>query len=72
MQDIKLTNRLKVVFVEQNRTSKWLAETIEKNETIVSRWCSNTIQPSLDMLVAIAQVLNVRCEIVVEYDKVKG
>lgn len=25
-------NRLKVVLVEQNRTGKWLAETLEKNE----------------------------------------
>ncbi len=59
MQDIKPINRLKVVLVEQNRTGKWLAETIGKNEATVSRWCSNTIQPSLEMLVRIAQVLNV-------------
>lgn len=59
MQDIKPINRLKVVLVEQNRTGKWLAETIGKNEATVSRWCSNTIQPSLEMLVVIAQVLNV-------------
>lgn len=59
MQNIKPINRLKVVLVEQNRTGKWLAETIGKNEATVSRWCSNTIQPSLEMLVVIAQVLNV-------------
>lgn len=59
MQDIKPINRLKVVLVEQNRTGKWLAETIGKNEATVSRWCSNTIQPSLEILVVIAQVLNV-------------
>lgn len=59
MSDIKPINRLKVVLVEQNRTGKWLAETIGKNEATVSRWCSNTIQPSLEILVVIAQVLNV-------------
>ncbi len=59
MQDIRPINRLKVVLVEQNRTGKWLAETIGKNEATVSRWCSNTIQPSLEMLVVIAEVLNV-------------
>lgn len=58
MQDIKPINRLKVVLVEQNCTGKWLTETIGKNEATVSRWCSNTIQPSLEMLVLIAQVLN--------------
>jgi len=34
-------NRLKVVLVERKRTSKWLAETLEKNEATISRWCAN-------------------------------
>jgi len=45
--------------VEQNRTGKWLAEQLQKNEATISRWCSNTSQPSLEMLVKIATVLNV-------------
>ncbi len=52
-------NRLKVVLVEQNRTGKWLAEQLGKNEATISRWCSNSGQPSLEMLVKIASVLNV-------------
>lgn len=52
-------NRIKVVLVEQNRTGKWLAEQLHKNEATISRWCSNTSQPSLEMLVEIARVLNV-------------
>ena len=52
-------NRIKVVLVEQNRTVKWLAEQLQKNEATISRWCSNTSQPSLEMLVKIATVLNV-------------
>ena len=32
-------NRLKVVLIEQKRTGKWLAETLEKNEATVSCWC---------------------------------
>jgi len=35
-------NRIKVVLVEQNRTGKWLAEQLKKNEATISRWCSNT------------------------------
>ena len=38
---MKQINRLKVVLVEQQRTGKWLAETLEKNEVTVSRWCTN-------------------------------
>ena len=52
-------NRIKVVLVEQNRTGKWLAEQLQKNEATISRWCSNTSQPSLEMLVKIATFLNV-------------
>lgn len=52
-------NRLKIVLVEQNRKSKWLAEQLGKNEATVSRWCSNTAQPSLEMLVKIASILKV-------------
>ena len=52
-------NRIKVVLVEQNRTGKWLAEQLQKNEATISRWCSNTSQPSLEMFVKIATVLNV-------------
>ena len=52
-------NRIKLVLVEQNRTGKWLAEHLQKNEATISRWCSNTSQPSLEMLVKIATVLNV-------------
>lgn len=52
-------NRLKVVLAERNRKGKWLAEQLGKNEATVSRWCSNTAQPSLEMLVKIAELLNV-------------
>ena len=57
--DTDRINRLKVVWVEQNRTGKWLAEQLGKNEATVSRWCSNSSQPSLEMLVKIASILNV-------------
>ena len=52
-------NRLKIVLVEQGKTGKWLAGQLGKNEATVSRWCSNTSQPSLEMLMKIAVILNV-------------
>ena len=55
----KPINRLKVVLVEQGRTSKWLAEQLNKNETTVSRWCTNEVQPSLDTLLQIAALLEI-------------
>ena len=52
-------NRIKVVLAENGKTGKWLAEQVEKNEATVSQWCSNKMQPSLDMLVRTAKLLNV-------------
>ena len=56
---MKQINRLKVVLVEQNKTGKWLAETFGKNEATIPRWCTNEMQPSLETLVNIANVLNI-------------
>lgn len=52
-------NRLKVVFVEQNKTGKWLAEQLGKSTATVSKWCQNTIQPNLQTLESISKLLNV-------------
>jgi len=53
----KPINRLKAVLADQNKTNKWLAEQLKKNETTISRWCTNEIQPSMENLVAIAELL---------------
>lgn len=65
MDNIVRINRLKVVLAEQNRTGKWLAEQLGKNEATVSRWCSNTAQPSLEMLVKISDILKVEPRVLI-------
>ena len=52
-QDI---NRLKVVLAEKKRTNKWLSEQVGKDPATVSKWCTNTMQPNLEMLLQIAKV----------------
>lgn len=52
-------NRIKIALVENGKTGKWLAEQVGKNEATVSRWCSNKIQPSLDTLVRISELLDI-------------
>ena len=54
-----MLNRIKVVLAEKQRTNRWLAEQMGKSENTISRWCSNKSQPSLDMLVNVAELLNV-------------
>lgn len=55
----KAINRLKAVLAEQGKTNKWLAEKLDKNETTISRWCTNEVQPSMENLVEIAKLLSV-------------
>lgn len=55
----KNINRLKVVLAEKNRTNRWLAAQLGKNEATISKWCTNSTQPSLRDLVAIAKCLEV-------------
>lgn len=52
-------NRIKIVLVEKGKTSKDLAQQLNKTEATVSRWCTNDIQPSLEVLHQIAKYLDV-------------
>lgn len=56
MEDL---NRIKVVLVEKKRTSKWLADELEKNPSTVSKWCTNVSQPDLATLRKIANLLDI-------------
>lgn len=52
-------NRIKVVLAEKQVSAKQLCIAVGKNETTVSRWCNNKIQPSVAQLQAIAHFLDV-------------
>ena len=56
----KNLNRIKIVLVEQKKTAKWLAEQVGKDPATVSKWCTNTSQPSLETLDKIASILQVK------------
>ena len=57
--DNKDLNRIKVMLAEKEKTSKWLAEQLGKDPATVSRWCTNVSQPSLDMIIKIADLLEI-------------
>lgn len=52
-------NRIKAVLVEKQMSAKRLCEVVGKNETTVSRWCNNKVQPSVTQLHEIARILDV-------------
>ena len=47
------------MYAEKKRTNKWLSEQVGKAPATVSKWCTNTLQPNLETLVAIAKALEV-------------
>ena len=63
-----VANRLKIV-LEQGRTNRWLAEQLGKTEHTVSRWCQNKTQPSISILVQIAQILDVDVRVLIKSTK---
>jgi putative transcriptional regulator len=52
-------NRIKAVLAEKGITNRELAAELDKTEATVSRWCTNDIQPSVETLFQIAQILQV-------------
>ena len=59
MESKKAINRIKVMLVEKNRTSKWLAKEMGRDPATISKWCTNTAQTSLPQLMQIARLLEV-------------
>lgn len=52
-------NRIKKILKEQGRTQTWLADQIDKSFVVVTNYCNNNAQPSIEVLTKIAEVLDV-------------
>ena len=65
----KNINRIKVVLVEKHRTNKWLAEQLGVTPSTVSKWCTNDAQPSLETLMKISVLLDVKTDALLRFDE---
>ena len=66
--DNKNLNRIKVILAEKNLQNKWLAEQLGRDQATVSKWVTNSAQPSLAMLIKIAQVLEVDIKDLIRFE----
>jgi len=57
--DKEIYNRLKAVLAEKQKTNNWLADQMDMNRTTVSKWCRNEMQPRVETLFQIAEVLEI-------------
>lgn len=55
----KIYNRIKAAIAEKGKTNEWLAEQLGMSTNTVSKWCTNTMQPTVERLFEIAKVLDV-------------
>ncbi|WP_455633972.1 helix-turn-helix transcriptional regulator [Parabacteroides sp.] len=65
-------NRIKVVLAERDLNNKWLSDKLGKDPATVSKWVTNTTQPSLEALIAIANVLNISVQELIRQDAIKN
>ena len=59
MEEARDLNSLKVILAEKKKTNKWLAEQLGCAPTTVSKWCTNSSQPSLESIEKIANLLDI-------------
>ncbi len=67
----KKINRIKAVLADKERTNKWLAEQLGKDQATVSKWCTNASQPPMETFMKIAQLLDVSLDELVRFEEIQ-
>ena len=63
-------NRIRVILAEKMITNTYLAEQLGVSKMTISRWCTNTTQPSAPQLIEISQIL--QCDLKDLYETVEA
>ena len=61
-------NRIKVMLVDKGKTNRRLATQLGKDPATVSKWCTNSAQPTLETMMQIAKLLNVEMNDLVRFE----
>lgn len=65
-------NRIKVILTEKEKTQTWLAKELGKSYNMVNSYVQNRRQPSIEILFAIADLLDVEAkDLIQERSKIK-
>lgn len=65
-------NRLKVILAEKKKSNLWLSEQLGVSPTTVSKWCTNSSQPPLEMLMKMSKALNVDLNEFVRFEELES
>ncbi len=64
-----MINHLKSLLIEKKLTHSWLAGQIEVHPKLVAAWCANSRQPTVYQVRDITDVLEVRYEYLISFNK---
>ena len=56
----KKINRLKVALAEKGMTNKQLAEILDKDPAVISKWVTNVALPNVEMFIQRTRILRVK------------
>jgi len=65
-------NRIKEILKEQGRTQMWLSERLGKSYVMVTSYCNNKVQPSIQILNQVANLLNIDVRELLEPSKIEN
>lgn len=68
MAENKDLNRIKVILAEKKKSNLWLSKQLGCAPTTVSKWCTNSSQPPLEMLMKMSKVLDVELNDLVRFE----
>lgn len=69
MAENKDLNRVKVILAEKKKSNLWLSKQLGCAPTTVSKWCTNSSQPPLEMLMKMSKVLDVELNELVRFEE---
>lgn len=69
MAENKDLNRVKVILAEKKKSNLWLSKQLGCAPTTVSKWCTNSSQPPLEMLMKMSKVLDVELDQLVRFEE---
>lgn len=69
MAENKDLNRLKVILAEKKKSNLWLSKQLGCAPTTVSKWCTNSSQPPLEMLIKISKVLDIDLKDLIRFEE---
>jgi len=64
-------NRIRIVLAERSKSNRWLADQLGVTEGTVSKWVTNTHQPSLETLYRISVLFSIDIHDLIESTLVK-